>query len=222
MPELDVIHENKDYIVVNKAAGLISEKSPYEAVTVETQVFNHLLKSNRKPYIGIIHRLDRVTSGVLILAKKKSILVEFNTLFSSRKVQKTYLAIVKNKPANNKGNLVNFLIKNNKEKKAGIVQSKSKDSLNCMLSYQIIGKNNFGYLLEIKPKTGRFHQIRAQLANIGLPIIGDEKYGSDQEYLPLSICLHAWKLAFEVSGSKEPQTYEAPLPNNAFWTFKSI
>ncbi|MEH6513216.1 RluA family pseudouridine synthase [Maribacter arcticus] len=222
MPELDVIHENKDYIVVNKAAGLISEKSPYEAVTVETQVFNHLLKSNRKPYIGIIHRLDRVTSGVLILAKKKSILVEFNTLFSSRKVQKTYLAIVKNKPVNNKGNLVNFLIKNNKEKKAGIVQSKSKDSLNCMLSYQVIGKNNFGYLLEIKPKTGRFHQIRAQLANIGLPIIGDEKYGSDQEYLPLSICLHAWKLAFEVSGSKESQTFEAPLPNNDFWTFKSI
>jgi 23S rRNA pseudouridine1911/1915/1917 synthase len=222
MPELDVIHENKDYIVVNKAAGLISEKSPYEAVTVETQVFNHLLKSNRKPYIGIIHRLDRVTSGVLILAKKKSILVEFNTLFSSRKVQKTYLAIVKNKPANNKGNLVNFLIKNNKEKKAGIVQSKSKDSLNCMLSYQVIGKNNFGYLLEIKPKTGRFHQIRAQLANIGLPIIGDEKYGSDQEYLPLSICLHAWKLAFEVSGSKESQTFEAPLPNNDFWAFKSI
>jgi 23S rRNA pseudouridine1911/1915/1917 synthase len=222
MRELDVIHENKDYIVVNKAAGLISEKSPYEAVTVETQVFNHLLKSNRKPYIGIIHRLDRVTSGVLILAKKKSILVEFNTLFSSRKVQKTYLAIVKNKPANNKGNLVNFLIKNNKEKKAGIVQSKSKDSLNCLLSYQVIGKNNFGYLLEIKPKTGRFHQIRAQLANIGLPIIGDEKYGSDQEYLPLSICLHAWKLAFEVSGSKESQTFEAPLPNNDFWTFKSI
>lgn len=222
MPKLEVIHENNDYLVVNKAAGLISEESPYEAVTVETQVLNHLLESKRKPYIGIIHRLDRVTSGVLILAKKKSILVEFNNLFSSRKVQKTYLAIVKNKPAKNKGNLVNFLIKNNKEKRADIVQSKSKNSLNCMLSYQVIGKNDFGYLLEIKPKTGRFHQIRAQLANIGLPIIGDEKYGSGQEYLPLSICLHAWKLAYEVSGSKESQTFEAPLPNDDFWTFKSI
>ena len=115
MPKLEVIYENKDFIVVNKTAGLISEKSPYEAITVETQVFNHFLKNKRKPYIGIIHRLDRVTSGVLILAKKKSILVEFNTLFSSRKVQKTYLAIVKDKPAKNKGNLVNFLIKNNKE-----------------------------------------------------------------------------------------------------------
>lgn len=222
MSTLKVIHENNNYLVVNKAAGLISEKSPYEDVTVETQVLNHLLKSKRKPYIGIIHRLDRVTSGVLILAKKKSTLVEFNNLFSSRKVQKTYLAIVKNKPAKNKGNLVNFLIKNNKEKRADIVQLKSKDSLNCILSYQVTGKNEFGYLLEIKPKTGRFHQIRAQLANIGLPIIGDEKYGSDQEYLPLSICLHAWKLAYEVSGSKKSQTFEAPLPNDDFWTFKSI
>jgi len=222
MPKLEVIHENNDYLVVNKAAGLISEKSPYEAVTVETQVLNHLLKHKRKPYIGIIHRLDRVTSGVLILAKKKSILVEFNTLFSSRKIQKTYLAIVKNKPQKNKGNLVNFIVKNNKEKRADIVQAKSKDSQNCMLSYQVIGENDFGYLLEIKPKTGRFHQIRAQLATIGLPIIGDKKYGSDQEYSPRSICLHAWKLTYEVSSSKESQTFEAPLPNNDFWTFKSI
>jgi len=222
MPKLEVLYENNDYLVVNKAAGLISEKSPYETVTVETQVFNYLLKQKRKPYIGIIHRLDRVTSGVLILAKKKSILVVFNNLFNNRKVQKTYLAIVKNKPENNKGNLVNFIVKNNKEKRADIVQSKSKDSLNCMLSYQVIGKNEYGYLLKIKPKTGRFHQIRAQLANIGLPIIGDKKYGSDQEYFPRSICLHAWKLTYEDSSSKEFQTFKAPLPNNDFWTFKNI
>ncbi|QHI38417.1 Ribosomal large subunit pseudouridine synthase C [Kordia antarctica] len=222
MPKLEIIHENNDYLVVNKAAGLISEKSHYEDITVETQVLTHLLKSKRKPYIGIIHRLDRVTSGVLILAKKKSVLVAFNDLFSSRKIQKTYLAIVKNKPAKNKGNLVNFLVKNNKEKRAEIVQSKSKDTLNCMLSYEVIDKNDFGYLLEVRPKTGRFHQIRAQLANINLPIIGDEKYGSHQEYLPLSICLHAWKLTFEMPDSKEIKTFEAPLPTNAFWTFKSI
>ncbi|WP_298423417.1 RluA family pseudouridine synthase [uncultured Kordia sp.] len=222
MSKLEVIYENNDYIVVNKAAGLISEQSPYETITVESQVFNHILKSKRKPYVGIIHRLDRVTSGVLILAKKKSILVAFNTLFSSRKVQKTYLAIVKNKPAKNKGNLVNFLIKNNKEKKAEIVPSKSKGTQNCMLSYKVIGKNDIGYLLEVKPKTGRFHQIRAQLANIELPIVGDEKYGSDKKYMPLSVCLHAWKLTFEASDSKELITYEAPLPDNDFWKFKAI
>jgi 23S rRNA pseudouridine1911/1915/1917 synthase len=217
MSNLEVVNENNDYIVVNKMAGLISEKSPYEDCTIENQVFNHLLKSKRKPYIGVIHRLDRVTSGVLIFAKKKSILVEFNNLFSNRKVQKTYLAIVKNKPPKNKEQLINFLVKNNLQKRADIVQSKSKDSLKCILTYQVIGKNDFGYLLEVKPQTGRFHQIRAQLANIGLPIIGDEKYGSDQKYFPLSICLHAWKLTYQESGSKEFKTFEAPLPKNAFW-----
>lgn len=220
MSNLELVHENNDYIVVNKMAGLISERSPYEDRTVETQVFNHILKTKRKPYIGVIHRLDRVTSGVLIFAKKKSILVAFNNLFSSRQVQKTYLAIVKNEPPKKKENLINFLVKNNLEKRADIIQAKSKNSLDCSLSYEVIGKNDFGYLLEVKPKTGRFHQIRAQLANIGCPIIGDEKYGSDQEYFPLSVCLHAWKLTYRISDSKELKTFEAPLPKNIFWTFK--
>ena len=222
MAELDIIYENKDYIVVNKASGLISEKSFYENITVETLVLNHLSTQKRKPYVGIIHRLDRVTSGVLILAKKKSILVEFNSLFSERKIQKTYLAIVKNKPQKNKGTLVNFLLKNTKEKKAAIVQTKTKNTQNAVLSYQLIGQNNFGYLLEVRPKTGRFHQIRAQLSHIGSAIIGDEKYGSDQEYLPLSICLHAWKLRYTSSETNQQITYQAPLPNEAIWKFKEI
>ena len=222
MSKLEIVHENNDYIVVNKSAGLISEKSPYESNTVEDQVYQHLLKKKPKPYVGVIHRLDRVTSGILIFAKKKSILVEFNELFSSRKVQKTYLAIVKNKPQKDKDNLTNFLVKNTLEKRADIVQSKSKDSQSCMLSYEVIGKNEFGYLLEIKPKTGRFHQIRAQLAHIGLPIIGDDKYGSDQSYFPLSVCLHAYKLSYQTSGSKELITLEATAPKNAFWKFQSL
>ncbi|MBJ7881675.1 RluA family pseudouridine synthase [Gelidibacter salicanalis] len=221
MQNLDIVHENNDYIVVNKTAGLISEKSSYEDCTVETQVLDHLLKNKPKPYIGVIHRLDRVTSGVLIFAKKKSTLVAFNNLFSSRQVQKTYLAIVKDKPAKTKATLTNFLVKNNLEKRADIVQSKSKEAQECSLSYQVIGENDFGYLLEIKPKTGRFHQIRAQLAHIGLPIIGDEKYGSDQAYLPLSICLHASQITYQLSDSEAPQTFEAPLPKNDFWTFKT-
>lgn len=222
MSKLEIIEENNDYIVVNKSAGLISEKSPYESNTVEDQVFNHLLKKKPKPYVGVIHRLDRVTSGILIFAKKKSILVEFNELFSSRKVQKTYLAIVKNKPQKDKENLIDFLIKNTLEKRADIVKTKTKDSQSCMLSYEVIGKNEFGYLLEVKPKTGRFHQIRAQLSHRGLPIIGDHKYGSNQSYYPLSICLHAYKLSYQTSGSKGIVTLEAPPPNNVFWKFTSL
>lgn len=221
MQKLDIVHENNDYIVVNKNAGLISEKSSYEVCTVETQVLDHLLKNKPKPYIGVIHRLDRVTSGVLIFAKKKSTLVAFNNLFSSRQVKKTYLAIVKDKPAKTKETLTNFLVKNNLEKRADIVESKSKEAQECSLSYEVLGENDFGYLLEIKPKTGRFHQIRAQLAHIGLPIIGDEKYGSNETYLPLSICLHASQITYQLPGSKENQTFEASVPKNDFWTFKT-
>lgn len=217
MQHLQIIFENKDYIVVNKLAGLISEKSPYEDETVENQVLNHLSNTQPHPYLGIIHRLDRVTSGVLIMAKKKSVLVKYNEFFSQRKVQKTYLAIVKNKPPQASGVLKNFLVKNQKEKRADIVENATKNSLNCSLSYRLLDQNEKGYLLEIKPKTGRFHQIRAQLAHILLPIIGDEKYGSEQNYQPLSICLHAWKLKIPSIESSDFETFVAPLPDNSFW-----
>ena len=217
MPHLQIIFENKDYIVVNKQAGLISEKSPYEDETVENQVLNHLSTSKSHPYLGIIHRLDRVTSGVLMMAKKKSILVKYNEHFRQRKVQKTYLAIVKNKPPHDSGILKNFLVKNQKEKRAEIIENSTKNSLNCSLSYRLLDQNEKGYLLEIKPKTGRFHQIRAQLSHILSPIIGDEKYGSEQTYQPLSICLHAWKLKVPVLGSSDFETFVAPLPDNIFW-----
>ncbi len=217
MQHLQIIFENKDYIVVNKQAGLISEKSPYEEETVESQVLNHLSKSRKNPYLGIIHRLDRVTSGVLMMAKKKSILVKYNEFFRQRKVQKTYLAIVKNKPPKASGILKNFLVKNQKEKRSDIVEHATKNSVNCSLTYRLLDQNDKGYLLEIKPKTGRFHQIRAQLAHISLPIIGDDKYGSEQNYQPLSICLHAWKLKIPVVGSSDYETFIAPLPDNSFW-----
>lgn len=222
MTQLEILAENNDYVVVNKTAGLISEKSLYENTTVENQVVDYLSKTKKDPYVGVVHRLDRVTSGVLMFAKKKSVLVAFNELFSSRKVQKTYLAIVTTKPPKTKAHLVNFLVKNTKEKRADIVASKSNDTQDCRLSYKVIGQNEFGYLLEVKPETGRFHQIRAQLAHIGLPIFGDEKYGSTEYYLPLSICLHAWKLTYEISGTKELQTFEAPLPDTKFWEFEGI
>ena len=160
-----------------------------------------------------------MTSGVLIFAKKKSVLVTFNELFSTRKVKKTYWAVVKNKPTKEKEKLVHFLFKNNLKKKADILKFSKKGAQKAILSYEVLGKNNFGYLLKIKPKTGRFHQIRAQLAHIGLPIIGDEKYGSDQKYLSLSICLHAQKVSYQISGTKDVRSYQTTPPDNEFWKF---
>lgn len=219
MQALEVIHENNDFIVVNKKAGLISEKSPFEDITVESQVLKLLLEKKRKAFIGVIHRLDRVTSGVLIFAKKKGVLVAFNKLFSEREIQKTYLAIVQNKPQKDSAVLTNYLVKNTLDKRANIELTASKEAKESILSYRIIATNKFGYLLEVKPKTGRFHQIRAQLAHIGSPIIGDEKYGSNKEYQPLSVCLHAWKLSYKSLDSNKEIHWEATVPKNEFWDF---
>ena len=211
----DTLQVVRNVLQVQRQVHLLGAIRSFLLSRVEDQVYAHLLQSNRKPFLGVIHRLDRVTSGVLIFAKKKSILIEFNELFSSRKIQKTYLAIVKNKPRKDREDLVNFLMKNTKEKRAVIVKSKSSVSQECRLSYEVLGQNEFGYLLEVKPKTGRFHQIRAQLAHIGIPVIGDEKYGSDQEYLPLSIGLHAWKISYKRDDQQE--SYQALLPKHKYW-----
>jgi len=217
--ELNLVEENTDFLVVNKSAGLITENSPFEDKTIENQLVRYLQVNNKKPYIGVVHRLDRVTSGALIFAKKKSVLVRFNELFSQRKIQKTYLAIVTNKPAKISGVLVNYLVKNQREKRADIVTNQTPDSQYCRLTYKLVGENEAGYLLEVKPSTGRFHQIRAQLAHIGCPIIGDTKYGSNQSYEPLSICLHAWKIQYVDPLSKDTVCFTAPVPKNAHWDF---
>jgi 23S rRNA pseudouridine1911/1915/1917 synthase len=196
---------------------------------VQDQVWNHISNQKparsaggKKPYLGVVHRLDRVTSGVLLFAKKKSILVAYNQLFSSRKVQKTYLALVSKKPEKNQDRLENYLLKLGKEKKAKIVATKSKEAKLAQLSYRVIGKNVHGYLLEVRPRTGRFHQIRAQLAHIGLPIVGDAKYGSTKKYLEQSICLHAWKLKLTAPGSQAAIRFEAPLPKNKYWGLDAV
>ncbi|MCV6630112.1 MAG: RluA family pseudouridine synthase [Flavobacteriaceae bacterium] len=219
MSKLEIIFENNDFLVVNKTAGHISERSRYESSTVESLAWEHVSKQKKKPYLGMVHRLDRVTSGVIVLAKKKSVLVGFQELFSKRKVQKTYVAIVSNKPAKTHGRLQHFLEKNQKEKKSFIVPTKTKNAVVASLSYRLIGENQFGYILEVRPKTGRYHQIRAQLAHIGLPIIGDEKYGSYQKYKDNAICLHAWKLECTPPNKDLHEQFEAPLPKHAFWLF---
>jgi 23S rRNA pseudouridine1911/1915/1917 synthase len=173
----EILLETSHFLIINKPHGLIVEQNPWED-SVESQVQKHLAKTSKKPYLGIVHRLDRVTSGALILAKKKSALKNLNEQFRLKKIQKTYLSIVGNEPPNEKAILKNWLKKDLKNKKAILFSDLQKGAFECSLSYEKIASNSVGHLLKIKPKTGKFHQIRAQLSNIGCPIIGDEKYGS--------------------------------------------
>jgi 23S rRNA pseudouridine1911/1915/1917 synthase len=216
---ISILYEDIYIIVVNKPAGLISEVNPFEAITMEGEVMTYLALSTRKPFLGVIHRLDRVTSGVMLFAKKKSALLAFNKLFELKAVQKTYHALINNLPPSTKGELINYLFKNLKEKRSDILNSKNKLSKLASLNYSLLQITKLPYLIELNPKTGRFHQIRAQLAHINCPILGDEKYGSQAAYESKGIALHAYALDFThplLSGKKKIQII-APYPHEKVW-----
>jgi 23S rRNA pseudouridine1911/1915/1917 synthase len=214
---LTILQENKHWLVISKPAGLIVERNPFESPTVEELVYDHLARNSQKPYVGVVHRLDRVTSGIMIFAKKKSVLRKLNEQFAQKAVQKTYLAITEPCPEPSEGTLKHWLYKNQKEKRADIFDQAGKDRKEVMLRYKVLQQSEGRALLEITPLTGKFHQIRAQLAAFGCPILGDEKYGSRKPYVSLSVALHAWKLELIDPLSLAPLSFEAPLPGHEAW-----
>jgi 23S rRNA pseudouridine1911/1915/1917 synthase len=206
--QLEILAETPQYIVVVKPAGINVEK--WDGFTsVEQLVFDYLKtqKPQSEPFVGVVHRLDRAVSGVLVLAKKKSTLKLLNLQFAEHKTDKKYQAIVENKPAKDKDALIHFLFVNNKLKKAEVFLTKQKDTHECRLNYHFIKKANQGFLLEIKLLTGKFHQIRAQLSSIGCPIVGDEKYGAKTFFQKDAIALHACQLSFFDPISNEKLTF---------------
>ncbi|MCK5824569.1 MAG: RNA pseudouridine synthase [Ichthyobacteriaceae bacterium] len=213
---LKILRETKDYIVVNKPHGLITESNPYED-SLETQVHKYLRETITSPFLGVVHRLDRVTSGVVLFAKKKSALKYFNAQLEAKNISKTYVAIVENKPAKQKEKLNNFLRKDQKNKIAVVYTSNNSGSKPCSLTYKQIEELNGLYLLEIDLHTGRFHQIRAQLSFVGTSVYGDKRYGSVNEFYENEICLHAQKLKFQEFESDEIIEVVAEVENKTPW-----
>ena len=212
-----LIHESKSWLAINKPSGLIVEKSPFEQETVESIALKYLQTQEKRPYLGIVHRLDRVTSGVLILAKKKSSLRLLNQQFAEKTIQKVYYAIVAQAPEPESGRLINWLEKQHKEKRAILHKQVQPNTKEAILDYKILDQQQGFSLLEIHPKTGRFHQIRAQLAHIGCPIVGDEKYGSKVNPAHRKIALHAGCLSFIDPETAQPITLKAPFPGLDHW-----
>ena len=216
--KISIIKETPGWLAVNTPAGIQVERNPF-GPSVESLAYAHLAKKKRNPYVGIVHRLDRVTTGVVLVAKKKATLKELNEQFRLRKVRKTYLAMVDKAPPQAEATLTHWLEKDQQEKRAQVVDTASGQGSECTLSYrQLWVDDNGRALLEVKPITGRYHQIRAQLSAIGCPVAGDMHYGASTSYQPNHIMLHAWKLAFSDPGSKERLEVEAPLPD---WAMKN-
>jgi 23S rRNA pseudouridine1911/1915/1917 synthase len=196
-----ILAETPNWIALNKPAGISVEKQRGVNDTLEDQVETYLSSQKRSFFLGIVHRLDRPTSGLVLMAKKKSALRDLNQQFAERSIQKTYLALVQGAPSPEQAELQHYLVKDQAQKKALVFDAPGPERNLARLAYRLVKTQGEQSLLEIELHTGRYHQIRAQLGATGSPIIGDLLYGSTQDFAGNAIALHAWKLKFKDPGS---------------------
>jgi len=217
---LQVLYEDNHIIIVNKRAGDIVQGDKTGDQPLSDIVKAYIKYKYNKPgnvYLGVTHRLDRPTTGIVVFAKTSKVLPRLNKMFLDKKINKTYWAIVKQKPENQKDTLKHWLKKNPKNNKSTAYNNEIKDSKKAILHYKIIKQLNNYFLLEVNLETGRHHQIRCQLASIGSPIKGDLKYGFDRSNKDASIHLHSKKIEFIHPVSKEQISVSASTPQDPIW-----
>ena len=217
---MTVVYEDNHIIVVNKTASEIVQADKTGDTPLSETVKQYLKEKYQKPgnvFLGVTHRLDRPVSGLVIFAKTSKALTRLNEMFRAGEVKKTYWAVVKNAPKESEGELVHFLVRNEKQNKSYAYDKEVPNSKKAVLDYRLIGRSENYYLLEVDLKTGRHHQIRCQLAKMGCPIKGDLKCGSPRSKPDGSICLHARRVRFVHPVSKELIELKAPLPEGNLW-----
>ena len=219
---MQVLYEDNHLIVLNKAAGEIVQGDKTGDTPLSDQLKGYLKEKYQKPgnvFVGVVHRLDRPVSGVVLYAKTSKALSRLNTMFAQHdKVQKTYWAIVDHAPEEPSGRLTHWLTRDEKQNKARAYDKEVPNSKKAILEYNLIGKSERYFLLEIRLLTGRHHQIRCQLAKIGCPIKGDLKYGAPRSNPDGSISLHARRIQLEHPVSHEQIDIVAPTPEDKLWT----
>ncbi|GAA4757798.1 MULTISPECIES: RluA family pseudouridine synthase [Flavobacterium] len=217
---LQVLHEDNHIIVVNKRVGDIVQGDKTGDKPLSEVVKEYIKYKYNKPgdvFLGVVHRLDRPTTGIVVFARTSKALERLNKMFSERETQKTYWAVVKNKPPKQEDNLVHFLKRNQQSNTSKAHLKEVPDSKKASLDYKIIAELKSYFALEINLHTGRHHQIRSQLSAIGCPIKGDLKYGFDRSNPDGGIHLHARKLKFIHPVTKESIEIIAPTPDDVIW-----
>lgn len=217
---LEILHEDNHLLIVNKPAGTLSQGDNTGDETILDLGKAYLKKKYNKlgnVYLGLPHRLDRPTSGVLVMAKTSKALERLNKIFNTREIKKIYWAVVDKAPDPVNGTLTHYLLKNKQTNKTKAYNKPGKQAKEASLSYKLIGASRSYYLLEIQLHTGRHHQIRAQLAKIGLHIKGDLKYGAKRSNEDGGIHLHSRKIEFIHPVSNEKIVAFAQPPHDQVW-----
>ncbi|HLV37929.1 RluA family pseudouridine synthase [Xanthomarina sp.] len=217
---LQVLYEDNHIIIINKRPGDIVQGDKTGDKPLSEVVKEYIKDKYNKPgnvYLGVVHRLDRPTSGVVMFAKTSKALPRLNKMFVNKETQKTYWALVKQEPPKNQDTLIHWLRKNPKNNKSTAYIKEVPDGKKAILHYQLLKKLDNYFLLEVALETGRHHQIRVQLSSIGCSIKGDLKYGFDRSNKDASISLHARNLKFTHPVSNETIDVTAPLPQDPIW-----
>lgn len=215
MDSIDILYEDNHLLAVNKPAGMLSQGDDTGDEPLVEAVKQYIKNKYQKPgnvFVGLVHRLDRPVGGVILLAKTSKALSRLNAAFGSRDVEKTYLALCISRPVEWHGTLTHYLIKNQANNTTKAYKSPKEGAKMAVLEYQTISIQGEQALLEIKPQTGRSHQIRAQLAAMGCPIVGDLRYGALTANKDASICLFAKRLQLMHPTLKTKLLIEAPSP----------
>ena len=217
---LQVLYEDNHLIIVNKRAGDIVQGDKTGDKPLSEVVKSYIKDKYQKPgnvYLGVAHRLDRPTTGVVVFAKTSKALPRLNKIFAEKDAKKTYWALIKQLPPKTEDTLIHWLRKNPKNNKSTAYNKEIAEGKKAILHYKILKELDRYYLLEIELETGRHHQIRSQLSSIGCPIKGDLKYGFDRSNPDASISLHARGLSFIHPVSNKKIDVEAPLPEDPLW-----
>jgi len=222
---LEVLYEDNHIIAINKRSSDIVQGDKTGDEPLSDKVKAYIKKNYDKPgevFIGVTHRIDRPTSGVVLFARTSKALSRLNEMFRDKEIKKTYWAIVKNEPKPNQGKLTHFLKKNETANKSKAFEKSVDGALLSELEYKVIAKSDNYFLVEAKPLTGRHHQIRVQLSFIGCPIKGDLKYGFARSNKDGSISLHARQVEFMHPVKKEMIVIKAPVPEDNLWRDISV
>ena len=230
---MEVLYEDNHIIAVNKTCNEIVQGDKTGDTPLSETVKAYIKEKYNKPgevFLGVTHRLDRPTSGVVLFARTSKALTRLNEMFREKSsslpfregsglgpIKKTYWAIVQGAPKQSEARLENWLVRNEAQNKSYIAKPGAKEAKQAILSYKTLAKGENYTLLEVNLETGRHHQIRCQLAAIGCPIKGDLKYGAKRSNPDGGICLHARQIEFIHPVSKQNICITAPVPKDSLW-----